>query len=130
MTSRIIKGENLWKLSVWISSNRDGSGRKYEYKNNIFNEEDTSKEYRRLLYPPWVWSNLTYNLTFKGGSCADYQYFCTRFEKSDDPRPKYNLPFVFQPINNEKEKLIGCVPLGECKGNLNVHLNLSLLFFY
>ncbi|KAJ8019767.1 hypothetical protein HOLleu_41489 [Holothuria leucospilota] len=116
LTSRWVRGENLWKLTAWVSPNEDGSGPRFSEQDNIFNEKDAAQEYSKPSYPPWEWSKLRYTMTFTGGSCADYRYFCVQFGQADDPQPTYDLDFTFQAVDNEVERLIDCVPLGECKG--------------
>lgn len=117
LTSRWVRGENLWKLTAWVSPNEDGSGPRFSEQDNVFNEKDAAQEYSKPNYPPWEWSRLRYTMKFNGGSCADYNYFCVQFGQADDPRPTYDLSFTFQAVDDEVERLIDCVPLGECKGN-------------
>ncbi|PIK42192.1 hypothetical protein BSL78_20957 [Apostichopus japonicus] len=116
LTSRIVRGENLWKLSAWVSPNGDGSGQKYSLEDNIFNEKHSAQEYSKPNYPPWVWDKLRYTMSFRGGTCDDYKYFCIKFDQADDPRPTYDLSFTFQAVDEEEARLIDCVPLGECHG--------------
>ena len=121
LTSRIVRGENLWKLSAWVSPNEDGSGEKYSFEDNLFNEKDAAKEYSKPNYPPWEWSKLRYTMFFTGGTCADYKYFCVQFGPADDPRPTYNLSFTFHAICNIEGRLTDCLTLGECKGEWHDH---------
>lgn len=89
-TSRLVRGENLWKLSGWVSANEDGSGEKYSLAENLFSETDAAKEYSKPAYPPWVWSKLKFNGIFKGGTCEEYNYFCVEFNQADEPRSTYD----------------------------------------
>ncbi|PIK39988.1 hypothetical protein BSL78_23175 [Apostichopus japonicus] len=112
LTSRIVRGEDLWKLSTWISPNQDGSGPRYSSTDNVFGEKDAAKEYFKPQYPPWEWTKLRNTFRFRGGTCDDFKYFCVEFGQGDAPRPTYDLSFTMQAVHDEQERLIDCVPLG------------------
>lgn len=117
LTSQKIRGKNLWRVGAWISPYEDGSGKRFSEKRNILKGKDRAKEYLRVFYPPWDWANLKYTMDFIGGTCADYNFFCVQFGLTEGPRPVYDLPITLQAVNNKTNRLIDCVPLGECKGN-------------
>ncbi|XP_071822227.1 uncharacterized protein [Apostichopus japonicus] len=116
LTSRTVRGENLWKLGAWMSPNEDGSGPKFSHNENVFTELDAAKEYSKPDYPPWDWQKLRHTLMFSGGTCDDFKYFCVEFGEADDPLPTYDLPFTMGPLYDEHERLVDCKPLGTCAG--------------
>ncbi|PIK42191.1 hypothetical protein BSL78_20956 [Apostichopus japonicus] len=122
-TSRIVRGENLWKLGAWISDNDEGTGEKFSFQENVFSEKDTAQEYSKPAYPPWEWSNLKFNAEFTGGVCEDYQYFCVEFNQADEPISTFDLNFTFTAVDNELERLVDCVSLGECQGMIATDLD-------
>ncbi|KAJ8048430.1 Inactive tyrosine-protein kinase transmembrane receptor ROR1 [Holothuria leucospilota] len=116
LTSQKIRGKNLWRLGAWISPYEDGSGKRFSEKRNILRGKDRSKEYFSVFYHPWDWPNLKYTMDFIGGGCKDYRFFCVQFGLTENPQPVYDLPITLQAVNNKTNRLIDCVPLGECKG--------------
>lgn len=125
LTSRYVRGEDLWKLSTWVSANEDGSGPRYSFRDNVFTELDAAKEYSKPEYPPWQWNKLRTTLNFAGGTCEEFKFFCVEFGEGINPQPTYELDFSMRPINDEQERLIDCKPLGTCVGG---KIFISLLF--
>ncbi|PIK35284.1 hypothetical protein BSL78_27886 [Apostichopus japonicus] len=115
-TSTDVMGVNLWKLSAWISTNADGNGTKYDLNDNIFSEQYAAKPFKLNHYPPWQWKKLFNNMTLRGGPCDQCRYMCVEFGLADDPRPLEYLPFTFQPVNFETERLVDCVSLSKREG--------------
>ncbi|XP_071818013.1 uncharacterized protein [Apostichopus japonicus] len=109
-------GENLWKLSAWISTNADGNGTKYALNDNIFSEQYAAKPFKLSHYPPWKWKHLYYHMPLREGPCDQCEFMCVAFGQADDPITFENLSFRFQPLNFETERLVDCAPLPKRKG--------------
>lgn len=121
-TSRRIRGENMWKISAWVSSNSDGSGTKYSYQNNILSEKQKAQEFSKVkadYFPPdlrWKFSKLKYYFNAKGkGLCRDFKFFCLNFDMTENPEPKFDLDFTFTVFQEEYFRQTNCVRLGACK---------------
>ncbi|XP_071818883.1 uncharacterized protein [Apostichopus japonicus] len=111
-SSRVVRGQKLWKLSSWFSRNENGSGPTFAFQDNIFSDRNAAMEHSKPNYPPMYWTKLGGTLHLKNATCDDYKYFCVEFGQQSQARPLYNLSFTFQ---SQKERLIDCVRLGTCK---------------
>ncbi|PIK51499.1 hypothetical protein BSL78_11604 [Apostichopus japonicus] len=114
--SNAVVGENLWKLSAWISTNADGYGTKYALNDNIFSVHHAGKEFKKHRYPPWRWTNLYYNMTLRGGPCDQCEFMCVEFGQAGDLNLSHDLPFQFKPVKFETERLVDCVSLPKREG--------------
>ncbi|XP_071814415.1 kielin/chordin-like protein [Apostichopus japonicus] len=114
--SNAVVGENLWKLSAWISTNADGHGTKYALNDNIFSVHHAGKEFKKHRYPPWRWTNLYYNMTLRGGPCDQCEFMCVEFGQAGDLNLSHDLPFQFKPVKFETERLVDCVSLPKREG--------------
>ncbi|XP_071814136.1 uncharacterized protein [Apostichopus japonicus] len=110
-----IIGENLWKLSAWISTNADGNGTKYALNDNIFSEQHAAKPFKLTHYPPWKWKNLYYHKA-SADVCDQCKYMCVKLGKADDLETVSDLSLYFQPAKFETKRLIDCVSFPERKG--------------
>lgn len=109
------KGENLWKLSTWISSRADGTGRQYSYREQSLNDEQQSQYYKKK--EPFGFTNLPIEFDGQGGLCTDFVYVCVKFERGDNPVINYDLGFNFQGFPNN-DVLTNCAEIPDCQGRL------------
>ncbi|PIK51691.1 hypothetical protein BSL78_11411 [Apostichopus japonicus] len=121
-TSRKIRGENMWRIGAWVSRNSDGSGEKFSYNANVLSEKERAQEFSKAksdYAPPdkrWNFKKLRYSFDATEGVCADFKYFCIKFNMTDDPEPKFDLDFTYTVYRDEYERQTKCVRLGTCKG--------------
>ncbi|XP_071823316.1 uncharacterized protein [Apostichopus japonicus] len=121
-TSRKIRGRNMWRIGAWVSRNSDGSGAKLSYNANVLSEKQRALEFSKAKsdYDPpdkrWNFNKLRYSFDATEGVCADFKYFCIKFNMTDDPEPKIELDFTYTVYREEYERQTKCVRLGTCKG--------------
>lgn len=123
-----IIGENLWKLSAWISTNAYGNAAKYALNDNIFSEQYAAKTFKLNHYPPWKWKHLYYHMPLGEGPCDQCEFMCVAFGQADYPITVDNLSFRFQPLNFETERLVDCVPLPKRKGEDIIKENIGCAY--
>ncbi|XP_071831947.1 uncharacterized protein [Apostichopus japonicus] len=132
-TSRIIQGENMWRISAWVSRNSDGSGEKFSYNDNVLSEKERALEFSKAIsdYAPpdrrWTFNKLRYTFDATEGVCADFKYFCIKFSMTDDPQPKFDLDFTYTVYREEYERQTKCVRLGICIGVIAETLDWELI---
>lgn len=114
MSSRTVKGEHLWRLSAWISENKDGFGPRMFYQPNIFNEQHAAKSFHRQDTARFKWFGLRYRI--EHGEDPPGSYLCVEFDKEKYPRPLYNLSFTFYPLDEMRENLVGCIAIRTLTG--------------
>ncbi|XP_071822896.1 uncharacterized protein [Apostichopus japonicus] len=127
-TSAEIEGSDLWKISKWISQNEDGSGRKLSFEENVLIPELSSQGFLKERDSATLeFLNIIDMLTAQEGVCSDFQYFCVRFDQSDNLIPGYNLTYTMNVEGDEGVTLVDCVPLGQCYGVSAIDFEWSMI---
>ncbi|KAJ8019709.1 Extracellular matrix protein FRAS1 [Holothuria leucospilota] len=124
LSSRTVQGKNMWRLGTWISENADGSGVKMSFHPNIFNKENAAKTFRRRNPTNFKWPELEYSIEPGQASCGSY--LCFEFDKQENPIPTYNISFTFQPLDNERWRLVNCIPYSYCYYDLTPKMHTDL----
>ncbi|XP_071823318.1 uncharacterized protein [Apostichopus japonicus] len=132
-TSKKIRGENMWRIGAWVSRNSDGSGEKFSYNANVLSAKQRALEFSKAksdYAPPdkrWNFNKLRYSFDATEGVCADFKYFCIKFNMTDDPEPNFDLDFTYTVYREEYERQTKCVRLGTCKGVVFTKLHAKLI---
>lgn len=102
--TRDLKGEGLWRLGLFGSSNIDGSGTRYA---EVRQALDGPQSAVRLTdaRPITVRDIVTDFELGSIGCIKEYPYFCVEFAKGSSPTPDYTFITEF-----EETSLISCVP--------------------
>ena len=87
--SRDVSGTNLWELGIYGSKNPDGSGERFNYRDQILDstQAGTPLDGDR----PFFLDNI--QTVFDAGSvgCTEYQYLCVDFKKGRSPSTDFTL---------------------------------------
>lgn len=100
-TRTIISGDNLWKLNVFGSDDREGLGNRIGMDRQILSSRDASTTLMTEF--PLSFDAVDTRFDFSTIGCNEYRYLCLEFERGDDPTP----PFVFR-TRSGRESLITC----------------------
>ncbi|XP_038058441.1 collagen alpha-2(V) chain-like isoform X2 [Patiria miniata] len=105
-----IVGDGMWALSAYGSPNADGSGKMLGEQTQVFNQQQTSKDFLPAESTRLDYGNVDFNFDMTGLTCEDVKYICLKMRKGDNPNPDFTLT----PEPNE-DVLRSCVP-AECSG--------------
>ncbi|XP_070560394.1 uncharacterized protein [Ptychodera flava] len=97
-----IIGNNLWQLTAFTSSSRDGSTHRNIISTNILNGAQASQD----IYSDSreTFHDLTVNIDMRGKTCAEVKFFCVELKRNENAVPEFQL-------ESAQEDRLNCVPL-------------------
>lgn len=111
--TRDLKGEGLWRLGIFGSSNADGFGSRYGEVRQAINEVQATT--RLTDARPIMINEIMTDFELGSIGCiSEFPYYCVEFAKGDSPNPDYT--FVTE---SGDSSLIGC-EARECKAGVAI----------
>ncbi|XP_072045330.1 uncharacterized protein [Amphiura filiformis] len=118
-----VEGEGLWKVSVWGSSFRDGSGERFGYVEQVLTQEQSGTDLVRYRYRSFEFTieDILYTLNGTNATCAQLIHLCVAFGKGDAPVLTYpDLSFDVEGVESyidsspNPDHLLVCSPFPNC----------------
>lgn len=113
-SSTAVTGDDLWTVKSYFSPNDDGTGPKYDPRDEILTPEFKSTP---LLYDQDLdFEGVSIEADLSGVTCSQASYFCMEMEK--DAAASINYEFGTIP---EQDPFVTCVDITDrCKGNIYI----------
>ncbi|XP_072046634.1 uncharacterized protein [Amphiura filiformis] len=111
-----VTGTNLWKMSLWGSSEPVDNEDKFGFKDQVLNDTQASlpliaNETDNIIR--FKFKAVTFNL-HGTDACSDIEFICARIGKVDLKDPRYKLIGVKRNGKQRPSNLIGCARLDGC----------------
>ncbi|XP_030855714.1 alpha-2 collagen isoform X1 [Strongylocentrotus purpuratus] len=103
-----VAGNGLWKLNAFGSSNANGAGQRYSERSQVLTSGQQDQTFR--VTEDMLFSNVDFDLSMRGLTCAEVQFVCVEFAKGDSPDTVFNLI----PVPDDSV-MVSCSP-AECEG--------------
>ena len=107
-TAGSVSGSNLWKVTVFGSTNSNGVGTRVLESSVVLTDAQSGADVILGQVTQLQGMNAQLNLLDSGVACADIPYFCVLVEKGDSPSPDFFL---------SRPPTIVCQPL-TCRGKI------------
>lgn len=108
-TSRSVSGTNLWRLAFYGAQNAQGTGKRFQYHEQVITAAEVSK--------PLTSDTLEFNLARASFDvahigCGEFDWVCMDFTKNDAASPD----FQFESLNDDDDIITLCEE-SECRAS-------------